>query len=34
MKSGAKSMHSGLAPVYYVFKMLLSMLVALLRTVK
>jgi len=29
--SEGKSMHSGLAPVYYVFKMLLSILVALLR---
>ena len=32
--AAGKSMHSGLAPLYYVFKMLLSILVALLRQVK
>ena len=34
MSAGAagKSMHSGIKPIYYVFKMLLSMLVTLLRS--
>ena len=35
MRAGTgKSMHSGFAPVYYVFKMLLSMFVSLLRRVQ
>jgi hypothetical protein len=30
-KNGSQSMHSGLKPIYYIFKMMLSIFVTLLR---